>query len=53
MLKWSAIFLVIALASAFFAYGDIETQAAMIAKSIFFLFVALFVLTIFGMPVRR
>jgi uncharacterized membrane protein YtjA (UPF0391 family) len=53
MLRWSIVFFVIGVIAAFFAYGDIQAQAALIAKSIFFVCVALFVITVFAMPLRR
>ncbi len=49
MLRWAAIFFVIAIVAAAFGYGGIADGAADIAKILFFLFVVLFVLAlIFG-----
>jgi uncharacterized membrane protein YtjA (UPF0391 family) len=49
MLRWALIFLVVAIVAAIFGFTGIASAAAGIAKFIFFLFVALFVLAlIFG-----
>jgi len=49
MLKWAAIFLVIAIVAAIFGFGGIAEGAADIAKVLFFIFIVLFVLVlIFG-----
>jgi uncharacterized membrane protein YtjA (UPF0391 family) len=49
MLRWTLIFLVIAIIAAIFGFGGIYVAAAGIAKFLFFLFVILFVLSlIFG-----
>jgi uncharacterized membrane protein YtjA (UPF0391 family) len=45
MLKWTAIFLVIALVAAIFGFGGVAEAAASIAKVIFFIFIALVVIT--------
>jgi uncharacterized membrane protein YtjA (UPF0391 family) len=42
MLKWSAIFFVIAIIAAVFGFGGIAVGAAAIAKMLFFVFVVLF-----------
>jgi len=42
MLKWSAIFFVIAIIAALFGFGVIASGAAAIAKLLFFVFVVLF-----------
>ena len=44
MLKWAAIFLVIALIAAVFGFTTIAGAAAGIAKFLFFLFIAIFVI---------
>ncbi len=44
MLKWAAIFLVIALISALLGFTNIAGAAADIAKFLFFLFIAIFVI---------
>ena len=46
MLRWSAIFLVIALIAAAFGYGGIAADAAEIAKVLFFIFLGIFLLTL-------
>ena len=42
MLKWAAIFLVIAIVAAIFGFTDIASGAATIAKILFFIFIVLF-----------
>jgi uncharacterized membrane protein YtjA (UPF0391 family) len=46
MLRWSVIFFVIAIIAAIFGFGGIAEGAASIAKILFFIFLALFVITI-------
>lgn len=46
MLKWSGIFLVIALVAAVFGFGGIMESAAGIAKILFYLFLILFVISL-------
>ncbi len=49
MLRWTLIFLVVAIIAAIFGFGGIYVAAAGIAKFLFFLFVVLFILSlIFG-----
>jgi uncharacterized membrane protein YtjA (UPF0391 family) len=54
MLRWSAIFLVIAIVAAIFGFTGIASGAAAIAKTLFFIFLVLFLgalilgYTIFG-----
>ncbi len=49
MLRWTLIFLVIAIIAAIFGFGGIYVAAAGIAKFLFFLFIVLFILSlIFG-----
>lgn len=43
MLRWAAIFLVIAIVAALFGFGGLASSAAAIAKTLFFLFLVLFV----------
>lgn len=43
MLRWAAIFLVIAIIAAVFGFGDLSAGAAGIAKTLFFFFLVLFV----------
>jgi uncharacterized membrane protein YtjA (UPF0391 family) len=44
MLRWALIFLVISIVAAIFGFGGISAAAAGIAKVLFFIFVALFVI---------
>ena len=54
LLKWAAIFFVIALIAAAFGFSGIAAGAAGIAKALFFLFLAIFlVLLIAGIVVGR
>jgi uncharacterized membrane protein YtjA (UPF0391 family) len=46
MLRWSVIFFVIAIIAAIFGFGGIAEGAASIAKVLFFIFLALFIITI-------
>lgn len=48
MLRWSFIFLAVALVAALFGFTQIAEGAASIAKFLFFLFAALFVLALVG-----
>ena len=43
MLRWVAVFLLIAIVAAVFGFGDLSAGAAGIAKILFFLFLVLFV----------
>jgi len=45
MLKWTAIFLVIAIIAGLFGFTGVEAGAASIAKTIFFIFIVLVVIT--------
>jgi uncharacterized membrane protein YtjA (UPF0391 family) len=45
MLKWSAIFLLIAIVAAIFGFTGIAAGAAAIAKTLFFIFVVLVLVT--------
>jgi uncharacterized membrane protein YtjA (UPF0391 family) len=49
MLRWAAIFLIIALIAALFGYTGILGVAVGIAKFIFFVFVVLFALALLGL----
>ena len=53
MLKWSVVFLVLAVVAAIFGFGDIENTAAMIAQYIFFFFAALFFISLFAVEVKK
>ena len=46
MLRWTIIFLVIAIIAAVFGFGGIAAGAAGIAKILFFIFLVLFVLSL-------
>lgn len=46
MLRWSMIFLVIAIVAAAFGFGGIASGAAEIAKVLFYLFLGVFVVTL-------
>lgn len=46
MLRWAAIFFVIAIVAALFGFGGIAEGAASIAKILFFIFIVLFVAVI-------
>lgn len=52
MLGWALTFLVIALIAAAFGFGAIATASAGIAKIIFFVFLALFILAMVARAVR-
>ena len=50
MLKWTLIFLVVAIIAAVFGFGNISESATSIARILFFVFLVLFVLGfLFGM----
>ncbi|HYG02522.1 MAG TPA: DUF1328 domain-containing protein [Chryseosolibacter sp.] len=54
MLRWSVIFFVIAIVAAIFGFGGIAEGAADIAKVLFFIFLALFVIAIlFGASIFK
>jgi uncharacterized membrane protein YtjA (UPF0391 family) len=54
MLRWSVIFFVIAIIAAIFGFGGIAEGAADIARILFFIFLALFVVAIlFGASIFR
>jgi uncharacterized membrane protein YtjA (UPF0391 family) len=54
MLRWTVIFLVVALIAAVFGFGGIAAGAASIAKVLFFIFIVLFLLSlIFGRSVTK
>jgi len=48
MLRWAAIFFVIAIVAALFGFTGIAVGAASIAKILFFIFIVLFLLAIIG-----
>jgi uncharacterized membrane protein YtjA (UPF0391 family) len=54
MLSWAVTFLVIALIAALFGFGGIASTAVGIAKLLFFIFLAIFVVSlIMGLAQRR
>ncbi|MBD3316576.1 MAG: DUF1328 domain-containing protein [Chitinivibrionales bacterium] len=53
MLSWAITFLVVALIAAVFGFGGIATAAAGIAKILFFVFLALFIISLIMNAVRR
>jgi len=54
MLRWSVIFFVIAIIAAIFGFGGIAEGAADIAKVLFFIFLALFVIVLlFGASIFK
>ena len=54
LLRWAFIFLVISIIAAVFGFGGISAAAAGIAKILFYIFLALFVLTlIIGLVIGR
>lgn len=52
MLRWVIIFLIIAVIAAILGFGGIAEGAAAIAKTIFYIFVILFELSIIAVAVR-
>jgi uncharacterized membrane protein YtjA (UPF0391 family) len=53
MLRWTVIFLVIAIIAAIFGFGGIAAGAASIAKILFFIFLVLFILSLIAGGFRR
>lgn len=53
MLRWTIIFLVIALIAALLGFGGIAAGAAAIAKILFYIFLGLFVISLLVGVVRR
>jgi uncharacterized membrane protein YtjA (UPF0391 family) len=53
MLHWAVIFFIIAIASALFGFTGIEPATTNVAKTFFFVFLALFILSFVGGIVRR
>jgi uncharacterized membrane protein YtjA (UPF0391 family) len=53
MLYWAAVFLVIALVAALFGFGGIAAGAVEIAKILFFVFLAVFLVTLILGLLRR
>lgn len=52
MLGWAITFLIVALVAALFGFGGIASASAGIAQILFFIFVALFVITLVARAVR-
>ena len=46
MLRWAVIFFVVSIVAAFFGFGGVATAAAGMAKVLFFIFVALFLVAL-------
>ena len=53
MLRWALIFFTVALLAAVLGFTGIAVAAAGVAKILFFLFVALFLITLLGHVARR
>jgi uncharacterized membrane protein YtjA (UPF0391 family) len=54
MLRWTVTFLIIAIIAAIFGFGGIAAGAASIDKILFFIFIAIFVVSlIFGRSLDR
>ena len=53
MLRWTLIFLVVALVAAVFGFGGIAAASAGIARILFFTFLILFVASLLGGLIRR
>ena len=46
MLRWSLAFLILALVAAFFGFGGVASTSAGIAVTLFYIFLAVFVITL-------
>jgi uncharacterized membrane protein YtjA (UPF0391 family) len=53
MLRWTLIFLVVALVAALFGFGGIAAGAAGIAKILFYIFIVLFLISLIGGMLRK
>lgn len=54
MLRWTVIFLIIAIVAAVFGFTGISEGAASIAKILFFIFIVLFLISlVFGRSVKK
>ncbi len=54
MLRWTVTFLIVAIVAAIFGFGGIAAGAATIAKTLFFIFIALFLVSlVFGKSLDR
>jgi uncharacterized membrane protein YtjA (UPF0391 family) len=53
MLRWTVVFLIVAIIAAVFGFGNIAAGAASIARILFFIFIVLFLVSlIFGRSAR-
>lgn len=53
MLRWALTFFILALVAALFGFGGIATAAAGIAKLLFFIFLAVFLISLIAHGVRK
>lgn len=53
MLRWALVFLLVALVAGFFGFWGLEGTAMWIAKVLFFVFLVLFVISLFTGGMRR
>lgn len=53
MLRWTIIFLVVAIIAAIFGFGGIAESAAGIAKVLFFIFIVLFLISLIFGGIKR
>ena len=53
MLRWAIGFLIVAIIAAIFGFGGIAAASAGIAKTLFFIFIVLFLVALFSGLVRR
>ena len=53
MLRWSVVFFVVALIAAVFGFGGVAAGAASIAKVLFFIFLAIFVITLIAGALKK
>ncbi|MFP4580052.1 MAG: DUF1328 domain-containing protein [Candidatus Sumerlaeia bacterium] len=54
MLYWALIFFIVAVVAALFGFGVIASAAASIAKILFFIFLVLFIISLFaGLTTRK
>jgi len=53
MLRWTLIFLVVAIIAAVFGFGGVAAASAGIARVLFFIFLILFIASLLGGLIRR
>jgi len=53
MLHWALVFFIVAIVAAIFGFGGIASASAGIAQILFFIFLALFVVTLLARLLRR